>query len=59
MTKRREGRGREEGREGKKGRRKQREEKEYEIGGESHLKEVRFININYQESLCLQTVESI
>lgn len=43
----------------KKGRRKQREEKEYEIGRESHLKEVKFININYQESLCLQTVESI
>lgn len=43
----------------RKGRRKQGEEKECEIGGESHLKEVRFININYQESLCLQTVVSI
>lgn len=53
------GRGREEGQKGKKGRKKQREEKEYERRGESHLKKVRFTNINYQESLCLQTIESI
>lgn len=49
--------GKEEG--GKEGKKEAKGGKECGSGEESHLKKVRFLDINYQESLCLQTVESI
>ena len=47
---RKERKGQEEGRDGG---------KEEGTVGEGHFKKIRFINMNYQESLSLQTVESI